>query len=359
MALTLGATTAPSNITQYFDALFSLSLANYNKTLVDNISASNAFLKMMLDGELYQECDGGTYIAQPLVYALASADSYSGYDELADAPIDGITQAQFEWRQMASPISYNFLELRQNQHKLGDLVDAKMMQTEEGIKEAWANHFFQGSGNAALATPRVSPINGSQSIEPLAKMIHYTPSTSLAIGNINQSTSTWWRNKTKTSAATTLDAFLYEMDNLYNTLALGSGGAPNLIIADQVSYELYVHAWWNRYRQLPGESMTFPFENKKFKNATIVFDDKMHDVESGLVTTGTYGTMYFINTKFFRVRYDPQRNFTMLKDDQGKTFAKPLKGDSRLGHVGWMGNVTINNRRKHGVLGKIARTLTA
>jgi hypothetical protein len=49
----------------------------------------------------------------------------------------------------------------------------------------------------------------------------------------------------------------------------------------------------------------------------------------------------------------------MLKDENGNTFAKPINGDSRVGHVGWMGNVTINNRRKHGVIGNLARTYSS
>jgi len=29
-----------------------------------------------------------------------------------------------------------------------------------------------------------------------------------------------------------------------------------------------------------------------------------------------------------------------------------------VGHMVWTGNICVNNRRKHGVLGKIARSLT-
>jgi hypothetical protein len=46
----------------------------------------------------------------------------------------------------------------------------------------------------------------------------------------------------------------------------------------------------------------------------------------------------------------------MLKDENGKTMAKPLNQDARVGHVAWMGNVTLCNRRKNGVMGSIDRT---
>jgi hypothetical protein len=98
-------------------------------------------------------------------------------------------------------------------------------------------------------------------------------------------------------------------------------------------------------------------------------DDKVPDYYSDTIgtlsggsvdpTTLTYGTAIFLNSKFFKIRYWPQRDFELLKDENGKGFVKPINGDSRIGHIGWMGNDTISNRRKHGVLAKIARTLTA
>lgn len=363
MSLTFGQSGVDtSQLITNFDALFSLSLANYGKGIADNVGTSNALFNLIKNSDFYEPCDGGTYITENLMYALAEGDSYEGYDELGDQLIDGITQAQFEWRQSAVPIQYSMKELIQNRNKLADLVKTKIMQSEMGFEESWAKWLLQGSGDAALATPKVSAVNGSYNIDPIAKLVHYTPSSALAIGNIDQSTSTWWRNQTKTSAATTFDGFLYEMDNLYNTCGLGTGGYPDLIWCDQLSYELYCHAWFNRYRQMPADVPAgngFPFEAKKFKNARVVMDEKIPDVHSGLISTATYGTMYFLNTKFFRIRYLPERNFTMLPDENGKTFKKPLRGDSRIGHLAWMGNVTIKNRRKQGVFGKIPRTLAS
>jgi hypothetical protein len=95
-------------------------------------------------------------------------------------------------------------------------------------------------------------------------------------------------------------------------------------------------------------------------------DDKIPDyytgapgTETGGVvdpTTMTYGSAVFVNTRFFKVRYHPDRDWTMLQDENGKTFAKPINGDSRVGHIAWMGNTTINNRRKQGVLAQIPRS---
>src|ERR1017187_6001395 len=370
--LTFGTSSAPNNITTYLDSVFSTSIANYSKTLKDNIGASNGFLHDLLKGDMYQSADGGTYLTEQLMYALAPMDSYDGYDELSTQTTDGITQAQFDWRQMASPISYNMKEVVQNQHKIIDLVDARIQQSELGIQEGWAQAFMWGSGATGghLYTAKTSVINSSKSIDPLPLLVSYDVTSSRQIGGIDQSLQAWWRNKSATSAATTYSAFIFELENMYNLCSLGTGAQPTHILMDQVTYQLFIHAYFAIHKVTPDAlDGGYPFVGKKFFNAKVIMDDKVPDYYSDAIgtlsggsvdpTTLTYGTAIFLNSKFFKVRYWPQRDFELLKDENGKGFVKPINGDSRIGHIGWMGNLTISNRRKHGVLAKIARTLTA
>lgn len=373
MPLTFGNNAAPSQITQYFDALFTQSLANYRKGLVDNIGASNAFLYDLIKSGSYESAEGGTYFAEPLMYALSPFDSYDGYDELSTTTTDGISEAIYEWRQGATPISYSMKEVIQNKNRLTDMVKSKMTQGQMGIQEGFAQALMWGNypqlGTAAsLITPRQSTVNSSLFIEPITKLIMFDPTTSTEIGNINQNSKDWWRNKTATSAATTYSGFLYELENMYNTVALGTGGPCTHILMDQTTYQLFIHAYFSVFKASPDAlDNSYPFVGKKFMNAKVIMDDKVPDVFTGAVGTPvggvtpntlTYGTAMFINEKFFKLRYQPDRDFEMLTDEHGKTFAKPINGDSRVGHMAWMGQLTTNRRNKHGVLGKIARTLT-
>jgi len=41
-------------------------------------------------------------------------------------------------------------------------------------------------------------------------------------------------------------------------------------------------------------------------------------------STVTYGTMYAINPEFFKLIYESDSDFNMLKDDSGKTIFKRL-----------------------------------
>lgn len=372
MAVTFGSASAPSQVTTNLDSLFGLSLPAYRKELIDNIGATNAFFFEILRKKLYESQDGGTYIQIPLMYALQTADSYDGYDELSTLPVDGITDGIFQWRQCAAAITYSMKEAKQNKQRLVSLVKSRIKQAEMGLQEFFAQSLMWGSATQAggsLKTPYVSSVNGSSSIEPISELIDYTPSTSTTVGNINQSTSSWWRNKTLTSSSSTYDAFLLEVDQIFNRASLGTGGKIKLILMDETTYELFVHAIYQKFRYT--ESRTdeaYPFENVVYKGAHFVMDDKVPDVKNGIVpslqagagdpASLTNGSAFFINPEFFKMIYEVDSDFTMLKDDNGKTMFKPTNGDSRTGHVAWMGNLTCSNRRKQGVMGSIARTLT-
>ena len=280
MSITFGSSSAPSQVITNLDALFSQSLAKYSKTLSDNVSSTNAFFHSMKAGKSYEGEDGGTDIRLTLMYALSQMDSYDGYDELGDTPTDGVTQSVWPWIQLAVPITYSMKEVIQNKEKLIDLVDTKINQAEMGFQEGWPTSFFNGAGDGLLATPKSSSFNGSNHMEPLAKLINYTPSNTLAVGNIDQGANTWWRNTTKDSAATTMTGLLFEVENLYNTVGRGVGGPPDQLLTDQVSYELLVNAIFIRWRKVDSdEDKNFPFEYTRFKNAKIMWDEKMHDAK--------------------------------------------------------------------------------
>jgi hypothetical protein len=90
----------------------------------------------------------------------------------------------------------------------------------------------------------------------------------------------------------------------------------------------------------------------KFFNTIIVWDEWVPDVYSGTASTATYGTIAWLNSKFFKCVYEEDTNFVPTE------FQIPVNQDAKAKHILWMGTVTVSNRRKLGVTGKIARTLT-
>jgi hypothetical protein len=143
---------------------------------------------------------------------------------------------------------------------------------------------------------------------------------------------------------------MLDIDNLFNSCSLGVGGAPNLILTDQVTHELFAHAMYQKYRQV-NKDMNFQFDNIVYRGAKVVLDEKTPDAEAGTVTL-TQGSMYMLNLKFIGLTYDSETDFVMTD------FQKPTNGDSRIAHILWMGAMHVSNRRKQGVMGSIATSLT-
>jgi hypothetical protein len=356
MPLTYGIPGQPAQSVFNYDALVSTSLAAYRKQLQDNISSSNAFFKTVN----WTSQDGGLYVAVDLMYGLSPTDSYDGADELPLTFTDGITQAQFQWAQAVTPIAITGKQEKMNKQRIISLIESKIKQAEISMREFWAKAFLQGSlagSGSSLTTPYTSPVNGSYFVDPLPKLIYYEPASawpSLSIGGIDQNTATWWRNQSKASTATTREAFMQEVLNMYNACSKGPGGPPDLILCDQITWEL-VHASYRAYfLNTTMSDGNFPFPNLKFFNALVVWDEYVPNVAGGNLDTSSTGkgTMYFINSRSFECVYESDTNFVTTP------MLRPVNQDARYQHILWMGTVTVNNRRKCGVLGNIARSLS-
>jgi len=345
------------------DSLFSTTLANYRKKLIDQISTTNAFMHELMKPATYESADSGTHIHENLLYGLSDADAYAGFDELPTLPTDGMTAALFEFRNMAAACSYSMEQVRANRSpaKLIDFVSSKVKQCELGLQESFGTALWQGAGSGALTTPKQSPVNGAFFIDPIGKMISTTPTTGI-VGGIDASISTnsWWRNQASDfTGITTYDAFMLKMQELWVACSLGTGGTPKLICMDPTTYNVFLFAQYTRYRQTVAEVPNYPFEATKYKTAIVVMDEKIPDYKNNVVSYATAGSMVMINPAFMKLRYDSSLNFEWLKDDAGKSFAKPVNGDSRVGHMAWRGQLTINNRKKQGIGFGIPRSLVA
>ena len=357
MSITYGSASQPLQTTTNFDALFSSSLANYRRTLADNISTSNFFFHKMKEMGLWESRDGGLYLTEDLMYALSPVDTYDGYDELPLTPTEGITQAQYQWRQMAVPCSISEKERKMNKQRIVDLIASKLKQAEIGMQEAFPKMWLQGSyagSGSSLTSNYTSPANGSLGLDPLPLLVNLTP-TSDTVGGISSSSYSWWRNQTTTSAATDYTHFLNEVLHLFNNCSKGPGGPPKIALTDQTTWELFSSAYYFKYRTEAPETGDYPFPVINFFGMEVVWDQFMPNVYANTTdpTTTTGGTFYFLNPEFLKVVNESESDFVETE------FIRPVNMDAKFKHILWMGAVTMNNRRKQGVLGKIARTLTA
>jgi hypothetical protein len=181
--------------------------------------------------------------------------------------------------------------------------------------------------------------NSSKDPEGLGNLVDATPDTARTVGNIAQTTYTWWKNKTKTATGAASVYLLSDMRTLFNNCSKGQAtDMPDGIVTDQTSAELYEDE---------------VLEQKQIVNNTGTGDPMF----SGVVFKGipvmwsaacTAGYMYFLNSRFIGLNVDPDINMTMT---EWKTIPNQL---DRVAQIVWKGNLIVSRRKSQGVLITIA-----
>ena len=346
------------SLTLSYNDILSTTVFNWSKTLQNQISTANAFLYLLMqkEGGHKTVSDIGDRKQMPLMYELGVARPYAGYDVLDTTPMDGITSAFFDWRQASVPISIDGLSERKNsgEARMINLLESKTKQAELGIKEYVNRAFLQGNGGTAITTASTNPLTGASFIDPLPLLVKYDPTSSTTIGNLNQSTNTWWQNQTFNSVSSSFAAFRKELRRLRNLCSKGVGGSPNLHLCDQSVFELYEACLTTFHQNLSYKTADIPFENLMFDGYPVTWDEFVPDVQGGSATQSTSsGTWFMLNLDFFQIEVDETRNFTATP------FVKPENQDARTSQVLWLGAAGVSNRRKQGVMGGIDTTIAA
>lgn len=347
---------APSSLTLEYGPLLTTTLMNSRKVIEDQISTANAVFYAITKRKNYRKVSSpGERVKIELMYGLTQPDSYSGYDELALFPTEGITAAFFDWAQMSVPIMISGKERKQNkgENAIINLMTTKVKQATLGIKEYFAKTFLQGNGvNGATAgqtaLPYTSPRNSSTFIDPIGKLVKYDPTAAVTIGNIPQNTYTWWRNQAKASTATTFAEFFVELDNHLNNCGKGVGGRADLHICDQNFFEFYAKALRKFYQNPTYARADFPFHNIALYNDPMVWDEFAVNAKDESTTLDVAeASLWSLNTNFLGIDVDSETDFA---PDEWK---KADNQDAWASHVLWMGASWVSNRRKHGVYGNV------
>lgn len=366
---TIGST-APSQNTINYDALLSTTINAYRKTLYDNIFKDSAFLAFLRLTDAVKKQDGGERVQMPLMYGKnTTVKSYQG-EEIIDTTIqDGITSAFYDWREIAGTISISRREERQNsgEGRLLNLLEAKTKQAEMSMRETLNQQLVQGNVSSATFVPG----NSAKDLNPLGyffrKLNATDPTTGGDVGNISASESdrTWWRHNTAVVDSASVDtgnAFALNVSTyaglkvalrrMYNFCSRGSGGNPNLILADQVSYETYENALDVNIRFQNTKLGELGFDSLKLRGASMIWDEQVPDIDNGTVAI-TAGSVFFINTQFYNLIIDSETDIVTTP------FVTPENQTVKTAKILFMGNAGISNMRKHGVVYAVSQTIAA
>lgn len=349
--------------TRTYDALLSTTLENWAKGISDTVTTSNfAYWQLKKSGSWQSVSALGERCKYSLRYRNGNSDSYSGYDPIDVTPIDGMTAAFYNWVQFATSISISRIEERKNagEYQMLDLLEEKSQQAMDGIVEKFNKAFLQGNGinsATAITTAYTSPVNNSVFLTPLPLLVGQTPSSGTIGGiaaNVSDNGVSWWQNQKIDSTDTNYASHLKDLTKLKNNCSKGSGGAPDIYLADQSEAEFYEAALRSQNRYTDYTRADVPFDNITLFKQPLVWDEFMPNW-SGTTTvqSATAGTVVALNSKFIQMKYDAQTNFITTP------FVRPVDQDAKSATILWYGCVGVNNRRKHGVLSGIDTTLTS
>jgi hypothetical protein len=302
-----------------FDALLSTTLANYRDQLTDNVFTARPLTYFLQDKGRIRMLNGGTKIVEPLIYGQNSTvASYAGYDSLSLSPQAGITAAEYDWKQYAASISISGIEEAKNngEQEIINLLEAKIMQAEESLREGFNQMFFaDGTGNSG------KDWNG------LGNIVE----ASGTVGGINRGTAgnEYWRSyEENTAGALTLA----QMATAYNTVSVGNDH-PDLVLTSQTLFEKYEALLQPQLRYTDTKTADAGFQNLLFKAAPVVYD-----------TGCTAGVMYFLNSKYLTLVGHSGKWFSQT------AFVRPENMDASYALIMCYGNLTCRNAKKQGKL---------
>jgi hypothetical protein len=308
-----------------FNALLSTTLQNYQPTLVDNIFKDLVLLNHLNERGRVRVEEGGTQIIEPVMYAVNdTVSTYSGYDAIDLTPQEGISAAEYDWKQMAASIAISGIEEAKNRgaEAIIKLLNAKIQQAEMSLKTTLNEQLFGTPGSA----PAAKDFNG------LGNIIGTENNT---VGGIDASTNTWW-NPTYDGSASTLS--LVDMGSIYNVASKGSD-VPDLIITNVALFEKFESLLTNNVRYQDVAKANSGFTNLMFKQTPVVFD-----LELG---TGTSAQpMYFLNTKYLKLTGLNGYWFSTTDFMKGTVAGV----DARYSLILAYGNLTCSNRARQGYL---------
>ena len=299
-----------------FNELLSTTIANYRDQLTDNVFNARPLTAHLMDKGRVRMLSGGTKIVEPLIYGENNTvGSYSGYDTIDLTPQTGVSAAEYEWKQYAASIAISGIEEAKNngEEAIINLLEAKVMQAEESMKEGF-NAMFFGTGTG-------DDWNGLENLVD----------STTAVGGIDPAGTGngFWASYEEGTAGALSQA---DMTTAYNTVSVGNDH-PDMIMTTQTLFEKYESLLTPQLRYTDTKTADSGFQNLLFKAAPVTYD----------VDCPT-GNMYFLNSKYLTLVGHSDKWFTQTE------FVRPENMDARYALIFCYGNLTVRNRKKQGKL---------
>ena len=313
------------SITDTYNALLSSTFAMRAKILWDNLVDSVTLLKL-IDAGNTKQTGSGHRIEFPLLYGSNSTVGRRGdYDTIDTTKQDGITIGALSWKNVSGTVTISTREEAMNSGKeqVGKLIDWKSQQLEVTMRNTVNSDLFSLGSTA-------------QQIEGLQYWLRTATAT---VASIDDSTNTWWQNRSLTSVGSFASNGRDKMRNLYNTCSIrDNNDPPTDIFTTQLIHEALEKTIEPAERldiSRPTGTANIGAEKFKFRSAMVHWDDKCLS-----------GAMYMLNLRDRKVQW------WVLKDHDfdALPFVRPSDQAARTSIVQLVANLAMTVRRSMGVM---------
>lgn len=307
-----------------FDKVASTTLQNYTKQMADNISVNiPLFHYLSMKNKVTEK--GGRTIVEPLMYAFANAQSYSGSDVLDISSVKGISAAEYNWKQTDCPIVVEEIEVAKNRGKeqILDLIESLTMQAELSMYNKVGQMLFgDGTGNIGKDMLGLEAI---VAVDPTADVL----------GGINSATDTWWRNITNTSVGSFASGGITAIETALRQTTRGMDKV-DLIVTNSTIFGYIQSAARTNQRFTESKLADLGFESFRVNGIDVIWD-------ANCPADRVYG----LNSRYLNVRVLEGYNFSV------DPFVKPANQQIRVAHIQYYAQLVTNRRDAHFVLSGI------
>jgi hypothetical protein len=298
----------------------------------DLVSNSNVFFYTLKERGGWKTFSGPD-IRETLLYnESGSYIRYSGFDFLNPAPTELFNDAVFEPKMAAVSITLSGEKMLKNSgpNQIFDLFEAHL----EAAEQEMIDRFTEDLHSAGTAT---NQIGGLQLMVP-------TTVSSGSYGGIARSNSSWQTTTYDANSITVAGTAITTVSSstirpLYNHAVINRSRnkkGPNLILAAQQHFQAYSAAT-DVIQRINDENALgkLGFQALKYFGAGKSIDIVM---EGGIGSAMPDDVSYLLDMSAIKFRYHPDRNFSKIGGKQ-----TPINQDAVVQHVGFMGELTMNN----------------
>lgn len=315
------------SLTEAIDNLYTSTWQHMKGTAIDNIFDATPLWFWLRDNGRLQTQVGGRHIVETIEYAKNDGVKFLGKGGTVSMnDREFLTDAFYDWRYIVAPLVRFGVDDQKNRGKtrILSLVNAKLGNAQNSLIDVLETTLFAGAGAEG------------KEFDGLQHLVADDPTTNVQVGLINQATNDWWRNQTKdmtgiSFATSGIDNMRTLLNNVTNNRLRDRS---DIVVSGQTPYELYEDAAFDKLEIRNTRLAELGFDHQTFKGIPMVWSPACSNLR-----------MYFLNTRFIKVVYDPGMFFDM-------TEWKPIpeQVNDRAAQIATAITTTTNRRRVQGVL---------